>query len=46
VIPGHGAPFNDVKAALERSFNGSKHSPRTLRSARHVLKVMLAFKLL
>jgi glyoxylase-like metal-dependent hydrolase (beta-lactamase superfamily II) len=47
VIPGHGEPFADVSAALERAFRRTAafeaDSPRT---ARHVLKVLLMFSLL
>jgi len=47
VIPGHGAPFTGVSAALERSLGrveAFRGSPE--RAARHVLKVMLVFSLL
>jgi glyoxylase-like metal-dependent hydrolase (beta-lactamase superfamily II) len=47
VIPGHGEPFADVEAALERAFRRTaafEADPR--RMARHALKVLLAFTLL
>jgi glyoxylase-like metal-dependent hydrolase (beta-lactamase superfamily II) len=47
VIPGHGAPFREVDAALERAcwrLNALESSPP--RNARHVLKVLLKFWLL
>jgi len=47
VIPGHGAPFGDVDAALERAYrrlDALQSSPQ--RNARHVLKVLLKFWLL
>lgn len=47
VIPGHGAPFADVSAALERAhrrLDGYERDPRRL--ARHCAKVMLVFALL
>ncbi len=47
VVPGHGEPFSDVAAALERAFKRvaalEADSPRV---ARHALKVNLAFALL
>jgi glyoxylase-like metal-dependent hydrolase (beta-lactamase superfamily II) len=47
VIPGHGLPFTEVAAALERSFarvDALRGNPE--RIARNVLKVMLVFSLL
>ena len=47
VIPGHGEPFTDFAAALERAFNRTaafEADPR--RFARHALKVVLTFALL
>jgi len=47
VIPGHGAPFTEVGAALERCFGrvqASRGNPE--RMTRHALKAMLAFILL
>jgi glyoxylase-like metal-dependent hydrolase (beta-lactamase superfamily II) len=47
VIPGHGAPFADVGAALERAFaRTAAFEADSLRTARHVLKVILSFALL
>ena len=47
VIPGHGAPFSGVAAALERSLERLEAFERDeLRMARHVLKVMFVFSLL
>ncbi len=47
VIPGHGAPFSDVDAALDRSLRRLEAFERDeLRMARHVLKVMFVFSLL
>lgn len=47
VIPGHGDPFEDVGAALERAFRRLEtFEADPLRLARHALKVVLAFKLL
>ena len=47
VIPGHGAPFSGVDAALDRSFRRLEAFERDeLRMARHVLKVMFVFSLL
>jgi glyoxylase-like metal-dependent hydrolase (beta-lactamase superfamily II) len=47
VIPGHGAPFSGVDAALERSLRRLEAFERDeLRMARHVLKVMFVFSLL
>ncbi|MGB7542096.1 MAG: MBL fold metallo-hydrolase [Burkholderiales bacterium] len=47
VIPGHGRPFDNVDAALERAFrrlDGYEHD--ITRLARHCVKVMLTFALL
>lgn len=47
VIPGHGEPFNDVDAALERAFRRTcAFEADTSRLARHALKVVLVFALL
>jgi len=47
VIPGHGEPFNDVDAALERAFaRTAAFEADSLRLARHALKVVLVFALL
>lgn len=47
VIPGHGAPFADVGAALERAFaRTAAFEADSLRTARHALKVVLSFALL
>jgi glyoxylase-like metal-dependent hydrolase (beta-lactamase superfamily II) len=47
VIPGHGEPFGDVGAALERAFRRTAaFEADTLRLARHALKVVLVFALL
>lgn len=47
VIPGHGDPFSDVAAALERAFaRTAAFEADTLRVARHALKVVLVFALL
>src|SRR5258706_11641850 len=47
VIPGHGQPFTDVVAALERSFQRLAAFERDeLRMVRHVLKVMFVFSLM
>ena len=47
VIPGHGEPFTDVAAALERAFSRTDaFDADSLRVARHVLKVLLVFALL
>ena len=47
VIPGHGAPFTDVSAALTRSFQRTTaFEANSLRIARHVLKALLTFALL
>ncbi len=47
VIPGHGAPFGNVKRALETAFqrlDAYERDPAKL--ARHALKVMLSFSLM
>ena len=47
VIPGHGAPFTNVEAALERAFSRIawlRADPA--RNARNALKVLIVFKLL
>jgi len=47
VIPGHGEPFSDVEAALERAFRRTaSFEADSLRMARHALKVLLVFTLL
>jgi len=47
VIPGHGEPFTDVDAALERAFHRTaSFETDPLRMARHALKVLLVFTLL
>ena len=47
VIPGHGEPFDDVAAALERAYRRTEAFERDpLRMARHALKVVLVFALL
>lgn len=47
VIPGHGEPFADVAAALERAFaRTTAFEADSLRVARHALKVLLTFTLL
>src|SRR5438105_5747586 len=47
VIPGHGDPFGDVAAALERAFSRTAaFESDSLRAARHALKVVLTFALL
>jgi glyoxylase-like metal-dependent hydrolase (beta-lactamase superfamily II) len=47
VIPGHGEPFGDVDAALERAFRRTEaFEADPLRLARHALKVVLVFALL
>jgi glyoxylase-like metal-dependent hydrolase (beta-lactamase superfamily II) len=47
VIPGHGEPFADVGAALDRAFaRTAAFEADSLRTARHALKVVLAFALL
>ena len=47
VIPGHGEPFENVAAAIERAFQRTERfEADTLRAARHALKVLLMFALL
>jgi glyoxylase-like metal-dependent hydrolase (beta-lactamase superfamily II) len=47
VIPGHGEPFTDVGAALERAFaRTAALEADSLRVARHALKALLMFTLL
>ena len=47
VIPGHGEPFTNVGAALERAFaRTAAFEADSLRTARHALKVVLSFALL
>jgi glyoxylase-like metal-dependent hydrolase (beta-lactamase superfamily II) len=47
VIPGHGEPFADIDAALDRAFRRtSSFESDSLRMARHALKVILVFHLL
>lgn len=47
VIPGHGMPFANVEAALERSFQRlAAFEEDETRMARHVLKVMFVFSLM
>ena len=47
VIPGHGEPFADVDAALERAFRRTAaFAAEPQRMARHALKVLLMFALL
>ncbi len=47
VIPGHGEPFADVGAALERAFaRTAAFEADSLRVARHALKAVLTFALL
>ncbi|MEP6943760.1 MAG: MBL fold metallo-hydrolase [Betaproteobacteria bacterium] len=47
VIPGHGEPFSDVDAALERAFQRTaSFEADSVRVARHALKALLAFNLL
>jgi len=47
VIPGHGEPFVDVEAALERAFRRvESFEADSQRIARHAVKVILAFTLL
>ena len=44
VIPGHGAPFSDVKAALQRArsrLDGFRQDP--VRHARHAAKVLIKY---
>lgn len=47
VIPGHGRPFGDVGAALERAFSRLKgYEEDVTRLARHVVRVLFTFALL
>ncbi len=47
VIPGHGEPFTDVAAALERAYGRTAaFEADEMRMIRHVLKVLLTFTLL
>jgi glyoxylase-like metal-dependent hydrolase (beta-lactamase superfamily II) len=47
VIPGHGVPFGDVAAALERAYARlAAFEADDVHAARHALKVVLAFHLL
>jgi hypothetical protein len=47
VIPGHGEPFGEVTAALERAFDRTAaFEADTLRVARHALKAVFTFALL
>jgi glyoxylase-like metal-dependent hydrolase (beta-lactamase superfamily II) len=47
VIPGHGEPFRDVAAALERAYRRVEaFEADPMRLVRHALKVMLTFTLL
>jgi glyoxylase-like metal-dependent hydrolase (beta-lactamase superfamily II) len=47
VIPGHGEPFDDVAAALERALKRAEaFEADPMRAARHALKVVLMFALL
>jgi glyoxylase-like metal-dependent hydrolase (beta-lactamase superfamily II) len=47
VIPGHGEPFTDVGAALERAYGRlTALEQDSVRSARHAVKVILTFSLL
>ncbi len=47
VIPGHGLPFTDVAAALDRCYRRVQtFAADPIRMARHALKVMLMFTLL
>jgi glyoxylase-like metal-dependent hydrolase (beta-lactamase superfamily II) len=47
VIPGHGEPFSDVDAALQRSYARlAAFEADSTRIARHIVKVMLTFSLL
>ena len=47
VIPGHGEPFTDVAAALDRAFRRlAAFEADPLRAARHALKALLSFTLL
>jgi glyoxylase-like metal-dependent hydrolase (beta-lactamase superfamily II) len=47
VVPGHGEPFTDVDAALERAFaRTTAFEVDPMRTVRHVLKSLLVFSLL
>ncbi|HXZ55475.1 MAG TPA: MBL fold metallo-hydrolase [Burkholderiales bacterium] len=47
VIPGHGRPFGDVGAALERAFSRLRGYEQDItRLARHVVKVLFTFAML
>ena len=47
VVPGHGEPFTDVNAALERAFaRTTAFEVDPMRTVRHVLKALLVFSLL
>lgn len=47
VIPGHGRPFNDIPAAIERALSRIRSfEADPVRHARHAAKVMLTFALL
>jgi len=47
IIPGHGAPFENTEAALERAFSRLAYlRAEPSRNARHALKVLIVFKLL
>jgi glyoxylase-like metal-dependent hydrolase (beta-lactamase superfamily II) len=47
VIPGHGKPFGNVSAALDRAFRRIEAlEADSLRAARHALKALLSFALL
>jgi glyoxylase-like metal-dependent hydrolase (beta-lactamase superfamily II) len=47
VIPGHGEPFTDVAAALERAYGRTAaFEADEMRMVRHALKVLLTFTLL
>lgn len=47
VVPGHGDPFTDVEAALERAYRRvDSFVGHSQRMARHALKVLFAFALL
>ena len=47
VVPGHGEPFTDVNAALERAFaRTTAFEVDPMRTVRHVLKSLLVFSLL
>ena len=47
VVPGHGEPFTDVDAALERAFaRTTAFEVDPMRTVRHVLKALLVFSLL